>query len=143
MPTCFPYICFLCILAYFFFVLLSFPSVVTSSPKESTFFELAEFSANCQLANNWTCFVEHKTLTPFSLTCQASVIAEVLATKARGLGDGTFVFKKTLLSSAIWKNIKLILKKHNHFYCRISVDFGIDLLGKNIYQMAGAFGNVN
>ena len=29
-----------------------------------------------QIANDWTCFVEHKTLQPFSLTCKCGFVVE-------------------------------------------------------------------
>ena len=40
------------------------------------FFKLAKFGANCHLANDWSCFVEHKLLTPFRLTCQGGLVVE-------------------------------------------------------------------
>ena len=46
--------------------------------------KLAKFSGNCHLANDWTCCVEHKLLTPFSLTCRLSIMVSTLASWSRG-----------------------------------------------------------
>ena len=36
--------------------------------------KLTEFTAHCQIANDWVCFVKHKLLTPFNLTCQGDPV---------------------------------------------------------------------